>query len=201
MYFILLVGVFAFYLTVDRFVALYIRARPMSKAFLTQIRAVLRTGDLEGAQTLARTSNSNVSDIVELAIKMKAEGVSDDELQSRIDESLTEKLSGIDRGTSYLAVIGNIATLVGLLGTISGMITSFSAVSGATATERATLLSMGISEAMNCTAFGLLVAIPALLGYAFFQSKTDRIVASTTESVSKLYHDLIYLYEPQSKKA
>src|SRR5262249_38798447 len=97
--------------------------------------------------------------------------------------------------TSFLAVVGNVATLIGLLGTISGMIQSFASVSGATAAERATKLSLGISEAMNCTAFGLLVAIPALLAYALYQNKTERLVNWLTDTVAKIYNDLVYTYE------
>jgi biopolymer transport protein ExbB/TolQ len=97
-------------------------------------------------------------------------------------------------------MFGNVATLLGLLGTISGMIISFASVASANPAERATLLSAGISEAMNCTAFGLLVAIPALVAYAVFQNRTDRVVTELTQETSRIFHDLLFLSEtPKSK--
>lgn len=201
MYFILVVGIYSLYLLIDRAFALFLKYRPVPASFRTQLATFLKNGDLNGAREFVRSGRqSALSPIVDLACQLKADGAGDDELQSRIDEALTERVHKIDRRTSFLAVVGNVATLIGLLGTISGMITSFSAVGGATAAERATMLSLGISEAMNCTAFGLLVAIPALLGYAFFQSKTEAVINSLQDNVSKIYNDLVYLYEPGAKK-
>ncbi len=193
MYFILAVGIFAVYLLIDRTLVLFIRAKQTPASFRIQLRSFLRTGDLKGAQEFALSQNNKLlSPIVALACELKASGAGDDEIQSRLDEVLSEQISQLDRGTSFLAVVGNVATLIGLLGTISGMITSFAAVNGASAADRAAMLSLGISEAMNCTAFGLLVAIPALLGYALFQSKTERTVNWLSETVTKVYNDLIY---------
>src|SRR6185503_11815943 len=89
----------------------------------------------------------------------------------------------------------NVATLVGLLGTITGMIHSFAAVAQANPMDRATLLSKGIAEAMNCTAFGLIVAVPALVLFAVFQNKTDMLVNEITQKTSEIYHDLIFFFD------
>lgn len=196
MYFILGFGLCTLYIILERAWALYFRVRPISAAFKHQIRDYLKRGDLAGAQEFAR-NHKNVASapIVELACKLKAEASGEEELQSRIDEALSEQISMIDKRTGFLAVFGNVSTLLGLLGTISGMISSFAAVAGVTSVERATLLSKGIAEAMNCTAFGLIVAIPALVAYAFFQSKTESTITALTDSVSKVYHDLLFLYE------
>ena len=196
MYFILAFGICTAYIIADRVWALYFRVKPVSNSFKQQLRDYLKRGDLTGAQEFARNHKNVVAaPIVELACKLKAEASGEEELQSRIDEALSEEIARLDKRTGFLAVFGNVATLLGLLGTISGMITSFAAVAGVSSMERATMLSKGISEAMNCTAFGLLVAIPALVAYAFFQSKTESLTASLTDSVSKVYHDLLFLYE------
>lgn len=201
MYVILAVGLFALFLLIERTWALYLRTRGVSERFREGLRTLLRKGDLDGARAFAQSNyHAALSPIVDLACRLRKDGVADDELQSRLDEALTDQIGRLDQRTGFLAVVGNIATLIGLLGTISGMITSFSAVSGATASERAAMLSVGISEAMNCTAFGLLVAIPALLGYALFQNRTERLVGVVTGSVAKLYHDLIYLSEPTTER-
>ena len=197
MYFILVVGIYSFYLLIDRAYTLYLRYKPVPADFRAQLATFLKNGDLEGARNFVRASKQTaLSSIVEMAIELRASGAGDDELQSRIDEALTERVHKIDKRTAFLAVVGNVATLIGLLGTISGMITSFSAVGGATQSERAVKLSLGISEAMNCTAFGLLVAIPALLGYALFQNKTDAVINTLHDNIAKIYNDLVYLYEP-----
>jgi hypothetical protein len=75
------------------------------------------------------------------------------------------------------------------------MIHSFAAVANASPADRATMLSRGISEAMNCTAFGLIVAIPALVAYALFQNRTDRLVSALTEEATQIFHDLLFLCE------
>ena len=129
--------------------------------------------------------------MAETGCNLRAAACGEEELQSRMDEKLSHEISQIDRRTGFLAMFGNVATLLGLLGTITGMIHSFAAISNASPAHRATMLSRGISEAMNCTAFGLIVAIPALVAFAVFENRTDRIVTALTEMTTSIYHDLL----------
>jgi len=85
---------------------------------------------------------------------------------------MIEIVPQLEKRTHYLATLANVATLLGLLGTVSGLIHAFSAVATANPAEKANLLSASISEAMNCTAFGLMTAVPILVVHAFLQSKT-----------------------------
>lgn len=87
-----------------------------------------------------------------------------------------EALPRLERRTQYLATLANVATLLGLLGTIIGLIAAFTAVANADPAEKATLLSQSISVAMNTTAFGLMSAIPLLMAHAMLQTKTTEIV-------------------------
>jgi len=112
-----------------------------------------------------------------------------------MDEQLTKEISYYDKRTGFLSMFGNVATLLGLLGTVTGMIISFSGVASATPVERINMLSTGISEALNATAFGLVVAIPALVAYAIYQNKTDKIVGELTEQASEIYHDFLFYTE------
>lgn len=89
-----------------------------------------------------------------------------------------EAVPNLEKRTPYLATFANIATLLGLLGTIIGLIEAFTAVSNANPSEKADMLSASISVAMNTTAFGLMVAIPLLLIYAVLQTKTTQLVDS-----------------------
>src|SRR5206468_6888705 len=134
--------------------------------------------------------NTNLGRVARMGCHLRANAGGDEELQARMDESLSAEISAIDRRTGFLAMFGNVATLLGLLGTITGMIHSFAAVANASPADRATMLSKGISEAMNCTAFGLIVAIPALVAYAIFQNRTDRMVSALTEEATQIFHDL-----------
>jgi biopolymer transport protein ExbB/TolQ len=105
----------------------------------------------------------------------------DDVIQSTMDEAALLEVPFLERRTGYLAMLSNVATLMGLLGTVVGLIHSFGAVAKADAATKSTLLAAGISEAMNCTAFGLIVAIPALLAYAVLQSRTQKCVDEINE--------------------
>ena len=107
------------------------------------------------------------------------------DVEYAMEESLMEALPAIEKRTAYLATFANIATLLGLLGTIIGLIAAFSAVANADPAEKATLLSQSISIAMNTTAFGLMAAIPLLLIHAFLQGRTQAIVESLEISMVK----------------
>jgi biopolymer transport protein ExbB len=105
----------------------------------------------------------------------------DHEVQAAMDESALSELPRLEKRTGYLAMLGNIATLIGLMGTILGLIHSFAGVAGADPSMKATLLAKGISEAMNCTAFGLITAIPALLGFAILNGWTQSLLDDINE--------------------
>ena len=123
-----------------------------------------------------------------------------DEIQGKMDEVLIHENNVLEQRTGFLTMIGNVATLTGLLGTISGMISSFAAVAYANPSEKAALLSAGISEAMNCTAYGLIVAIPALVMYAILQNRANHISEDMNQAALKAFHWLSFSYEPAGFK-
>jgi biopolymer transport protein ExbB len=108
------------------------------------------------------------------------------ELELAVEESLMEVTPIIEKRTHYLATLSNMSTLLGLLGTVLGLIGAFAALAKADAVEKADLLSAGISEAMNCTAFGLMVAIPFLLIHAFLQTRANELVDNLEMCCMKL---------------
>jgi len=101
-----------------------------------------------------------------------------DDMELAMEEGLMEVLPRLEKRTPYLATFANIATLLGLLGTIMGLISAFTAVANVDPSEKANLLSASISVAMNTTAFGLMAAIPLLLSFSFLQTKTTEIIDS-----------------------
>lgn len=101
-----------------------------------------------------------------------------EDIEYAMEEGLMETIPRLEKRTPYLGTLANISTLLGLLGTIIGLIAAFSAVANADPSEKASLLSQSISVAMNTTAFGLIAAIPLLALHSILQTKTVEIVDS-----------------------
>lgn len=205
MYAILVFGIMTTGLIIERYRALYKNLKEPEATARQMFLNHIASGNMAEGEKFAKSmgENSMIGKVAAVGFSIRAQGGSEEELQARMDEALTAEISKVDKRTGFLAMFGNVATLLGLLGTISGMIHSFAAVANANPADRATMLSKGISEAMNCTAFGLLVAIPALVAYAFLQNRTDQIVGKVTSMTTEIYHDLLFLVEsnaPSAKK-
>jgi len=197
MWVILTFFIFTIGFIVERGNVLYFKLKEIPSTFRDKILNYLVKGDFKGAEreALAFGKSNPIGRITAVGCHLRAQGGGEEEIQARMDEHLAKEISKIDRRTGFLAMFGNVATLVGLLGTIVGMIKSFASVAAANPVDRATLLSQGISEAMNCTAFGLLTAIPALVAYAIYQNRTERVISDITETTTEVFHDLLFLTE------
>lgn len=134
---------------------------------------------------VTKKSSSAIARIIADGVNRRSSSRRRSDIEYAMEEGLLEILPNIERRTPYLATFANIATLLGLLGTIIGLIAAFTAVANADPAEKATLLSQSISIAMNTTAFGLMVAIPLLLLHSVLQSKTSSIVESLEIAVVK----------------
>ncbi len=201
MYFILAFGILAFGLIIERTSVLYLKFKSVPKNFRRDILAFIASGDYSGAMayTEENAANTSIGRVVLAGLRQRMNARGDEALQARMDEQLTKEINHYDKRTGFLSMFGNVATLFGLLGTVTGLISSFAGVAAASPVERANLLSQGISEALNSTAFGLLAAIPALVAYAVFQNRTDQIVAEVTEQSSELYHDILFYTEADAE--
>jgi biopolymer transport protein ExbB len=143
------------------------------------LRSQISAGNIQGAIKVCSGNSTPVTRI--LAAGLMRANRSDEEIKSAMDEAALRELPGIEKRTGYLAMLGNLATLAGLLGTIGGLIKSFAGVAGVDPSQKATLLSKGIAEAMNCTFFGLLTGILGLAGYAWLNGKTQNILDDVSE--------------------
>jgi biopolymer transport protein ExbB/TolQ len=181
----------------ERYISLYLKYKFAPADFRKNILGFIARGDFKAAQTYIDMSakETSLGKITAVACKLRSVGAGDEALQARMDEQLSKEISSIDKRTGFLAMFGNVSTLFGLLGTVTGMIVSFAGAGAATPVERAALLSNGISEALNATAFGLVAAIPALVAYAVYQNKTEQLVNGLTEEASEIYHDFLFYTE------
>ncbi len=168
MYVILVIAVLTLILVIERFIALK-SLRVDKKEFSDQIFKMIIAGDMRQAISFCDSRSTPMSNTVKSGLVQVMNKRPDEEVQVAMDASVLREMPKLEGMTSFLAVLGNIAVLAGLLGTIIGMIGSFRAVSQADPATKAALLSDGISHALNCTGFGLTVAIAAILFYGLFQ--------------------------------
>lgn len=173
MYPILLFQVIAIGIIVERAIFVY-KASINKDVFLATMQKCILAGDVGRAIKMCSAANAPLARIVKAGL-MKVNRP-DAEVQAAMDESALRELPKLEHRTPYLALLANLAMLSGLLGTVTGLIAAFGAVANADASSKATMLAKGISEAMNCTAFGLLAAIMALLGFAVLNGKTQQLL-------------------------
>ncbi len=199
---ILLFQLFSIAIIVDRALALFKARKPNQTDFVKQFETDIKRGDIQTViqKAQAQSSGNSVAPVLVAGAQVAMNFGGKEEIQGKMDEVLLHENSTLDKRVGYLAMLGNVATLTGLLGTISGMIKSFAAVAIASAGEKATILSAGISEAMNCTAFGLIVAIPALIAYAILQNRANAISEDLNQSALKAFNWLSYSFDPVTAK-
>jgi biopolymer transport protein ExbB/TolQ len=173
--------VFVIGLLIDRIRVLYFGAAIDKEAFLRGLKKHIYTGDLDKAISYtASQKKTPLTSVIKAGLINVPKGEGD--VQAAMDEATLRESPRIERRTGYLAMLGNVATLLGLFGTIVGLIHAFGAVANANPADKATILSLSISEAMNCTAFGLATAIPALIAFSVLQGRTQQMVDEINET-------------------
>ena len=180
---ILLIGLT---IAVERFIFLHSVRRSNRRAFDETIWPLLANGDFRKAAGVAQESGAAIGLILNAGLSRFRNSQSRSDVEYAMEEGLMEVLPRLEKRTPYLATLANVATLLGLLGTIIGLISAFTAVADADPAEKANLLSESISVAMNTTAFGLMSAIPLLLAHAVLQTRTNEMVDSMEMAGVKL---------------
>ncbi|HJV61087.1 MAG TPA: MotA/TolQ/ExbB proton channel family protein [Albitalea sp.] len=162
-------------IAIERFIFLS-RARTENRKVWQQVLPMLQNGQFKEVHSVTSKSDAAIGKIVNYGLtRMQAPGRRED-FDAAMEEGMMEIVPRLEKRTHYIATFANVITLVGLLGTIIGLIKGFTAVAQVNPAEKAELLSASISIAMNNTAFALMVAIPFLLIHAFLQAKTSEIV-------------------------
>jgi biopolymer transport protein ExbB len=177
MYPILLVFAVGVAIAIERYATLS-RVKNKNENVWERVQPVLSKGDFEHARKLTSEDDSTVSQVLNMGLSLQGAVRRREDIEIAMEESMMEIVPRLEKRTPYVALCSSIATLLGLLGTIMGLIQAFTAVANANPAEKADLLSASISVAMNTTAFGLIVAIPLLVVHAVLTSKTGEIVDS-----------------------
>ncbi len=184
---------------VERYIFLFRKNTIGERKHVNKYEPGIRSGSLDQIKTEAGRLERPVDAVVLAGVEAAVNWGGKDEIRGKMDEILLDTNAKLEERTSFLAMLGNVATLTGLLGTIVGMIKSFTAVSTASPMEKATLLSSGISEAMNTTAYGLIVAIPALIMYAILLNRSGKLSEDLNQASLKVFNWLSYAYEPAER--
>ncbi|MEW6056321.1 MAG: MotA/TolQ/ExbB proton channel family protein [Bdellovibrionota bacterium] len=201
MHFIALAFGFALAFIVERVLRLYSTYYVDGASFMFEVQKYILANDLDGAIRLCNgAGQAALPKVIKAGLQRASRD--DTQIQNAIDAASLEVVPKLEKRMNYLALIANIATLLGLLGTIVGLIHSFSAIAVADPSQRQAILSAGISEAMNCTAFGLIVAISTMVMHSVLTARATKIIEDIDEFGVKLL-DLLSArkYKHSSEKA
>jgi len=177
MYPILIVFAVGAAIAVERYVTLT-QVKRQNEGMWSKLQPALAKGDFDKAREMTSKDDSTVSRLLAMGLARQGAVRRREDIEIAMEESMMEIIPQLEKRTAYVALGASIATLLGLLGTIMGLIQAFTAVANANPAEKADLLSASISVAMNTTAFGLIAAIPLLVTHSVLTAKTGEIVDS-----------------------
>ena len=149
-----------------------------NKKVWDEMHPILVAGDFDKARAIAEGDKSTVAKLLTLGLEVQGAVRRRDDIEIGMEEGMMEIIPQLEKRTHYIALLANIATLLGLLGTVMGLIDAFTAVAHAAPSEKADLLAAAISVGMNCTAFGLLFGIPLMILHSYIISMTAGVVTS-----------------------
>lgn len=192
MWAILVTGVFSISIIIERFIYLQSKSGFRSQMFIRDILQNIGKDDIDSALKMCdKGKRMALAGVVRAGLDEANTGA--ERIRNAIDEAMLKIIPLLEKRTGYLAVIGNVSTLLGLLGTVYGLIMSFAAVGrpGIDAAQKSELLASGIATAMNSTFTGLSVAISAIMVYAFLKAKTQKIIDELDEYSVRVLNSLI----------
>ena len=205
---ILCVGAFGLAIIIDRVVHLYRKYSVNNHDFLVEVKQRILNNDIAGAiQHCANQGEAIAAKVMKAGLLRASRD--NRQIQTAVEIAAHEGIAIVRKRVAYLAMLANVATLFGLLGTITGLIKSFAAVANVDAATKSVLLAEGISTSMNATATGLLVAIPLMIAFSVLQSKANRLTEDIEASAmtaldllsARLYRDeWDDLGQPKDKK-
>lgn len=182
---------------IERAYALYIDRKDNQKKLVQILTDDIRAGNIDKALKKAESMSKSqpLGTVAAAGLQAAIDMGGKEEIQMKMDEVLLEETSRVEKRIGFLAMFANVATLMGLLGTITGLIHSFAGIANANAAEKAMILSQGISLAMNTTAYGLIVAVPSLVMYSVLQNRATRLTEDLNKAALNLFIQLSFHYE------
>lgn len=189
MNFILLVGVIGLAVFIERFYVIVMKSKSNGRVFIERVIQLVRAGKVDDAIKLCAQSTAALPDMGLLILRSRTRDEGD--LQNVADAAALAVMPKLTRRLQYLPMLANVATLLGLFGTIYGLREAFASVASASASERSAKLASGIAIALNATGFGLLVAIPLSVAHAYLVSQSEQIIEQIDEFSVRLINALI----------
>lgn len=174
---IMLVGALGIGITIERVIKLA-RAERANRKMWEKLQPILHEGNFDKAREMTYNDKSYISQLLNVGLERQGVVRRREDFEIAMDEVMMSIVPQLEKRTPYTALFANLATLLGLLGTIMGLIAAFEAVATAAPSEKSALLSASISEAMSCTAFGLIVAMPMLAANLYLNLKASTIIDS-----------------------
>ena len=184
MYPILIIFSIGMAIALERFIYLR-KAQNLTRKTWMQLVPMLKADDIPRAVKLTESVDTPLANILNYGFCRYGANTRREMIEAAMEEGMMDAMPELEQRTHYLATYANVATLLGLLGTIVGLIQAFTAVASADPAEKADLLSASISVAMNTTAFGLMAAIPLLLIHSYLVTKTARLVGNLENAAIK----------------
>jgi biopolymer transport protein ExbB/TolQ len=185
MYIILVVSIMGLGIIVERFIFLFFKYNINATAFMAQIQKLVMANNIDRAIKLCNAApNAALPKVIKAGLTRANKG--ETEIQNAVEEAMLEVIPHIQKRTPALQGVANVATLLGLLGTIVGLIEAFAALEFARPDDRQKVLSRGIALAMNTTAFGLIVAIPCIFAHMILAGVSKRIIDEIDQYSVKL---------------
>jgi len=198
MYFILFVLMLGTAIIIERW--LVIRAAQVNAPRLwDEVNTHLNAGRLEDAAVVCQAGKTPLHQVLNAGVDALSSAKDREEVENAVEESMMEIMPRLEARLHYLPTLANVATLLGLLGTIMGLIEAFTSVAVADPSQKAALLSKGISLAMNTTAFGLIAAIPLMLLYSALHARTNALIDGLDQFAFKLINLLSSLHRRSSQ--
>ena len=189
MNFILAVAVIGLAVFIERFYTIVIKSKINGRAFIDRVVQLVRAGKIDDAIKLCAQSKAALPDMGLLILRSRSRDEAD--LQNVADAAALSVIPRLTRRLQYLPMLANVATLLGLFGTIYGLRAAFASVAGASAAERSAKLAEGIAIALNATGFGLLTAIPLTVAHSYLVSQAETTIEQVDEFSVRLINALI----------
>jgi biopolymer transport protein ExbB/TolQ len=186
MWVILAIGAMATAVVIERLVFYFVICRVSGQSMLRKIAIALQNGNTDEAKNIVKKGNAPLLVLLRTAVDRFCAGMNMQDVEEGISETAIIEMPKMIQRLNYLSLFANIGTLLGLLGTIWGLQGSFSSLAAVEASKKATMLAAGIAEAMNCTAFGLIVAVPCMMLYTFLYNKQSQLTKGIDDTVIKL---------------